>query len=207
MECKWVIGASDYLDIVYDACCQARPDLTIEKVFIPQNSDYSFDLAAIQHLSPGDGLAFVAFDERFGNFKRTELMRAVAERGISLATFISPRSLVAANVRIGPNVFVGDGAVIGHGTQIEYNTVIHPGAQIGSGSKIKSSCWIEQGVQVGSNVEIGTHCTIRMGAVLRNGITIGRTCELGWPQLYASDISNKTIYDLRYDQPIHTYGN
>ncbi|TBV07936.1 DapH/DapD/GlmU-related protein [Phytopseudomonas dryadis] len=206
MASKWVVGASAYLEQAFQAWKQARPQQSLERIEILQYADYSFDLAVIDSLNPADGDMFVAFDERFGNFKRMELMQAAMARGFKLEAFIHPSAVVGAGVSIGMNVFVGPLAVIGHGTRIDDNSVIHAGVHIGAGGKIMSSCWIENGVQLGAAVELGAHCTIRMGASIRAGVKVGHGCELAWPRLYERDVPNRTVFDCRYDEPIHTYG-
>lgn len=205
MACRWIIGASDFLDVAYDAWCQAFTGLQFEKITIAQNPHYDFDLTALNALSPSEGTAFVAFDQRFGNFKRRDLMAAVMERGFRLEPFISPRAMVAGNVQIGPNAFIGDGAIVGHGSRIGFNSVLLPGVKTGSNVHIRPSCWLESGVVVGDGAQIGTHCTVHSGAVVAPRVQVGRHCHLGWPRRYDTDIAPKTIYDTRYDAPIYTY--
>src|SRR2546427_4452258 len=75
MKYKWIIGAGIYLEIAFNAWKQAYPEIIIEKIEVPQAQDYSFELGSLDNLDPREGTAFVAFDERFGNFKRVELMQ------------------------------------------------------------------------------------------------------------------------------------
>ena len=205
MGCKWIIGASAFLDIAHDAWQHAHPELQVEKVALAQNATYDFDLSVLDALNPDAGTAFVAFDERFGNFKRMELMAAVLERGFKLEPFISPRAMLAGNVKVGTNAFIGDGAIVGHGSRIDYNSVLLSGVLLGSGVHVRPSCWLESGVQVGDGAQIGAHSTLRMGALVAPKVQIGRHCELGWPQRYGQDVAAKTIFDPRYDAPIYTY--
>lgn len=207
MLCKWIIGADTHLDTVHDAWCRAQPGATPEKITITQDAQYRFELATLDALVPGDGLAFIAFDERFGNFKRMELMQAVMERGFKLATFVSPRALVAGSVQVGPNSFIGDGAIVGHGSRIDYNSVLLSGAQVESNAHIRPSCWLESGVIVGDGAQIGAHCTLRSGVLVSPRVQVGRNCELSWPQRYSKDVAPKTFFDPRYDAPIFTYGS
>ncbi|MCB4789642.1 UDP-3-O-(3-hydroxymyristoyl)glucosamine N-acyltransferase [Delftia sp. Lp-1] len=148
----------------------------------------------------------MAFDERFGNFKRVELMQAAMERGFKLASFVSPRAMVAGGVRIGPNAFVGDGAIVGHGCRIDYNCFLLPGVCLGSDVHLRASCWLESAVVVGDGAQIGAHSILRSGALVAAGVQVGRGCELGWPRRYDKDIAAKTVYDPRYDAPILVYG-
>lgn len=206
MNCKWIIGASAFLDVAYEAWRQACPELRVEKILVQQDALYQFDLSVLDTLSPKDGTAFIAFDERFGNYKRMELMAAAKTRGLRLDAYVSPRAMLAADVQIGLNTFVGDGVVIGHASRIDFNCVLLPGTNIGNGVDIRSSCWLEAGVVVGDGAQISALCTLRSGALIAPGTRIGRQCELGWPKRYASDIASRTVFDPRYDAPIHTYG-
>lgn len=205
MKSRWIVGAGDYLDLVFHSCRKTYPDDQVEKVVVPQTEGYEFDLTVLDALTPDHGSAFVAFDERFGNFKRMELMQALMARGFRLDPLISRSSDVAEDVVIGMNVFIGPNTTIGHGCRIDFNTVIHAGVIIGPGSQVKSSCWLESGVQLGSGVKIGAHCTLRVGASIRSKVTIGRGCELGWPRVYEQDVAGNTFFDTRYDEPICVY--
>lgn len=206
MKSRWIIGGGDYLDLVFHACQQAYPGEQVERIVVPQTEAYEFDLSVLDALSPAGGSAFVAFDERFGNFKRMELMQAAMERGFKLEPLICGSADVAADAVIGMNVFVAQNVTIGHGCRIDFNTVIHAGATIGPNVRIKSSCWLESGVHLGLGAEVGAHSILRMGALVAPKVKIGRNCELGWPRRYDQDVADRTTFDPRYDAPIHIYG-
>ncbi|AZR22785.1 UDP-3-O-(3-hydroxymyristoyl)glucosamine N-acyltransferase [Xanthomonas vasicola] len=206
MKSRWIIGRSEYLDLAFHAWKQARQDEMVVRIEVPQDSEHEFDLGVLDGLNPTDGAMFVAFDERFGNFKRVELMQAAMERGFKLEPFIHPSAAIGTDAVIGLNAFVGANAVIGHACKIDYNTVIHASAHLGPACRVKSSCWIENGVQIGAGVEIGSNSVLRTGAIVHRGVKVGRSCELGWPRVYREDVPAKTYFDARYDNPIHTYG-
>lgn len=205
MKSRWIVGNGDYLDLALQAWKQTRTEEIIHRVELSQFPDYTFDLSPLNELNPAEGAMFVAIDERFGNFKRMELMQVAMERGFQLESFIHPSAAVDDSAVIGLNVFVGATAVIGHDSCIDYNTVIHAGAHIGPSCRIKASCWIENGVQIGARVKMGGHCIVRMGTSISPNITVGRNCELGWPRLYIKDVPRKTVFDPRYDEPIYIY--
>lgn len=202
---KFIVGNGLALDWAWEAWSSHPSDVSIEKIVIPQSSDYKFELTALDALSPDIHTAFVAFGDHFSNFKRMELMALLMERGFKLEPFISPHATLAANVKIGINAFIGDRVIVGHNSRIDYNCVLRPGVQIGSDVHIRSSCWLESGVILGDNAQIGAHSTLRMGALVSPNIKIGRNCELGWPRRYDQDIPAKTTFDARYDAPIYTY--
>ena len=206
MKSRWIIGSSQYLDLAFHAWKQARQDEKIIKIDVPQDSEHEFDLGVLDGLNPSDGTMFVAFDERFGNFKRMELMQLAMARGFSLEPFVSTSAVVAADAVIGRNCFIGDGVVIGAGSRVDYNTVLHSGVKIGAGTHLRASVWCDIGVSIGQGSEIGAHAILRMGTAVSSGVRIGRHCELGWPRLYNRDVPSRTVYDSRYDEPILVYG-
>ncbi|KTF37376.1 UDP-3-O-(3-hydroxymyristoyl)glucosamine N-acyltransferase [Xanthomonas vesicatoria] len=206
MKSRWIIGSSDYLDLAFHGWKQARQDEAVIKIDVPQDEKHEFDFRILDELNPSDGAMFVAFDERLGNFKRTELMQAALQRGFKLEPFIHASAAIGSDTVIGLNAFVGANAVVGHGCRIDYNTVIHAGAHLGPACRVKSSCWIENGVQIGAGVEIGGNSILRTGAIVRDGVKVGRSCELGWPRAYCEDVPAKTYFNACYDSPIHTYG-
>ncbi|KND60775.1 Acetyltransferase (isoleucine patch superfamily) [Candidatus Burkholderia verschuerenii] len=142
MKSRWIVGGGDYLEHAYQAWKQARPDEAVEKIEVPQSPDYAFDLNVFDALDPAQGAMFIAFDERFGNFKRMELLQAAMERGFALEPFVAPGASVAPDAVIGPNVFVGANASIGSSAHVEYNCVIHAGVNLGFGVRLRPSCWL-----------------------------------------------------------------
>ena len=85
-----IIGGGDMLDVAWHAWCAARPDLRIERREARQMPDYTFDLAVFEGIDPRERELFIAFDERFGNFKRLELMQVALDRGFLTGAFVSP---------------------------------------------------------------------------------------------------------------------
>ena len=193
------------LDVVVDAMGMAHPDSGIVRIEIGQGPDYAFDLSPLDAVHR-DADAFIAFDERFGNFSRLELFQAGIERGFRMSKCVSNRALLASGAKIGPNTFIGDGAVIGAGAVIEHNCVIHAGAVVGANVRIKSSCWIESGVVVKHGAEIGANSILRTGVIVGEEAVFGRCCEIGLPGVYRDNVAAKTTFHHLYDQPIRVFG-
>jgi NDP-sugar pyrophosphorylase family protein len=194
------------LDLAHSVWSTAHPADHIGRVEIEQDSNYAFDLSVLETLPPASTELFLAFDERFGNFKRAELMQGAMARGFRLAVIRSPDARVVPGVRIGPNSFVGTGAVVEAGAAIDFNCVVHAGAIIGHRARVRASCWIEGGSTVGANAEIGAHVTLRTGTHIAPDVKVGRYSQVGIPGLYRTDIKPKTVLDPRYDEPIVVYG-
>ena len=207
MKSRWVIGGGACLEQVSGTWTRMYPQDSVRRIELLPGDDYDFDLRALDALDPAQGAMFVAFDERFGNFKRMELMQAAMARGFKLESFVAPSAIVPPDATIGPNAFIGEGVVMGIGCRVDFNTVVRDGARLGANVHLRASCWLETGVMVGDEVEIGAHGIVRMGAIVAPRAKVGRHCELGWPQLYAGDIASRTVFDTRYPEPIRVYGD
>jgi len=207
MKSRWVVGGGVCLDQMYDTWGRTYPQDSVQRIELVPGDDYTFDLGALDALDPAQGAMFVALDERFGNFKRMELMQAVMERGFRLESFVSPSAIVPTNTIIGPNAFIGEGTVLGTGCRVDFNAVVRDGVRLGAGAHLRSSCWLETGVLVGDGADIGAHCILRMGAIVAPRVKIGKHCELGWARLYDRDVAARTIFDTRYPEPICVYGD
>lgn len=207
MAFRWVVGEGHGLAQVAVTWAHTHPQDSVQKIELPLGADYQFDLGALDGLDPSQGMMFAAFDERFGNFKRAELMQAVMARGFKLDTFIAPSAIVPPDAVIGPNVFIGEGVVLGIGCRIDFNAIIRDGAKLGAGVRLRSSCWLDSGVAVGDDAEIGAHSILRIGTVIAPRVKVGSHCELGWARLYREDIPAKTIYDTRYPEPIRVHAS
>lgn len=206
MSCKWIVGGGEMLDIVQDAWTRAFPEIATRTLAVPQNRDYSFHFDALDALDAARDTAFVAFDERFGNFKRLELVQALQQKGFSLEPLVSPLAMLAGGVEPGPNAFIGDGTIVGCNSSIGLNAFVSPGVRLGSRVQIGASCWLESGTIVGNGAAIGPHCVVRSGAIVSANVRIGENCTLGWPRLYERDVPNRTHYAPGFDEPILVYG-
>lgn len=206
MRSRWVVGGGVGLEQVFSAWSGAYPQDNVQRIEVLPGDDYAFDLSVLDGLDPTIGTMFVAFDERFGNFKRMELMQLVMERGFKLESFVSRSAILAPGVTIGPNAFVGEGVVLGLDCRVDFNAVIREGVKVGAGVHLRSSCWLDTGVLVGDAADVGAHSILRIGAVVGPRVKVGKHCELGWAQLYDRDIASRTVFDTRYQEPIRVYG-
>jgi acetyltransferase-like isoleucine patch superfamily enzyme len=207
MKSRWVVGGGVCLEQVFGTWTRAYPQDNVQRVELLPGDDNAFDPRALDALDPAQGAVFVAFDERYGNFKRMELMQLVMERGFKLEAFLAPSAIVPPDAVVGPNVFIGEGVVLDIGCRVDFNAVVRDGARLGAGVHVRSSCWLETGVLVGDGADIGAHGILRIGAVVGPRVKVGKHCELGWAQRYGEDIPAKTVFDRRYPEPIRVYGD
>ena len=74
---------------------------------------------------------------------------------------------IAADARIGADVYVGPFVAIGEGARIGDRTVIYPNVTIGAGAAVGSDCIIH------SNVAVRERCTLGDRVILQNGVVVG----------------------------------
>ncbi|MFM9972449.1 MAG: hypothetical protein ACKVQK_29045, partial [Burkholderiales bacterium] len=163
MKSKLVVGAGDYLDIAFYAWKSWGRDMVVERLEIRQDESYYFDFSFLDRYSPEETSMFAAFDNRFLNFKRLELMGGIKRRGFRMTPFIGAGALVGDGAKIGENSFISDGAIIGAAASLQHNIFIGPRAVIGYAAEIAQSAWIEPAVVIGTRARIGAQSILGLG--------------------------------------------
>ncbi|MDR2400432.1 MAG: UDP-3-O-(3-hydroxymyristoyl)glucosamine N-acyltransferase [Deferribacteraceae bacterium] len=79
---------------------------------------------------------------------------------------VSPKASLAADIKLGERLSVGDYAVLESGCSIGSETVIYPGVYIGRRVKIGKKCIIYPNVTIYEDTEIGDGVIIHAGTVL-----------------------------------------
>ena len=83
------------------------------------------------HLDPQAHDIFVALEHGRQNLARAQVCDEAVALGFSLASFVSPRAIVAPSVRLGSHTLVLEGAVLQHGCRIGADTFVRAGGFIG----------------------------------------------------------------------------
>ena len=81
-------------------------------------------------------------------------------------TGIDPLASIAANARIGENVYIGPFACIEEGAVIGDNAYIHPHVTVGCNAKVGNGTILYPHVTVYHDCRIGNQCIIHAGAVI-----------------------------------------
>jgi UDP-3-O-[3-hydroxymyristoyl] glucosamine N-acyltransferase len=162
--------------------------------------------AALSKLDPKDVRIFAAIDQQALNHARLDVYGRARLLGFRSETLIHPKAMVAANIKLGENCWVGPGVIIGAEVQISNNTVISAGARIDFGAKIGANVWIGSGAAVGAEANIGAHCVIGEDVKLATGIKLGRHCSINVPGRYAESLLQGTFIDMLFSKSVHIYG-
>lgn len=205
MKSKLVVGSGDALDIAFHAWKAKDPGMVVEKHEVRQDPSYTFDLGFLDRYTPEETSMFAAFDNRFLNFKRLELMGAIKGRGFYMDPYIGVGAVVGSGAKIGQNSFISDGAVIGAQARLHYNIYLGPRAVVGYAAEIGQSVWIEAAVVVGVRVSIGAHSILGEGVSIANKVQVGRMCHIDTPGHYRENVPAKAFYKPPFDGPIRIF--
>jgi len=207
---KWIVGSGPLLAAAAAAWGERMPHASIGTIEVSQDAGFAFDLGAldrINSLGPDAGAsAFVAIGSQFMNFRRFELMALLKERGFKLPALVCRGALVAADVSLPENSWVGAGAILGAGSRIGYNTFIGAGVIAGEACVLGNSVWLEAGVQLGRGSKVGANTIIGRGVILEDGIEVGKGSVVDIPGRYAREVPARTFLNPDFDEPVVVVG-
>jgi sugar O-acyltransferase (sialic acid O-acetyltransferase NeuD family) len=180
-------------DSDYEVVC-----FTVDSAYITESTFCGLPIIAFEDIvkqyGPEDHDIFVALSYSRLNEVRKEKYLAAKALGYHLTSFISSRSTVLNEGRIGENCFIFEDNTIQPFVTIGNNVTMWSGNHIGHHSTIKDHCFIASHVVISGGVEIGEQCFIGVNATLRDHIKIGEKCVLGAGTLLLADAEAEGLY-------------
>lgn len=157
-------------------------------------------------LDPVQTRIFVAIDAQALNHARFDVYAKARLMGFRGDSLRHPSAIVAGNVRVGENCWIGAGAVVAHGVQIGNNTIVGDTVRIEAGARLGANGWVGAGASIGAGTTLGQHCVIGRDVRLGAGLQIGRHCAIDVPDAYAEAFVDGTFIDSLFPQPVRIYG-
>jgi sugar O-acyltransferase (sialic acid O-acetyltransferase NeuD family) len=137
---------------------------------------------------------FVAIGYSHLNKARKAKYEAAKALGYSLASYVSPRSVLLNDGMHGDNCFILESNTIQPFVRIGNDVTMWSGNHIGHHSIIHDHCFITSEVVVAGRVEIGAECFIGVNATLKDNISIGPRCVIGAGALVLADAEEGGVY-------------
>lgn len=137
---------------------------------------------------------FVAIGYGQLNQLRARLCAAAKSKGYELATYVSSRAFVWANVEIGENCFIFENNVVQPFVRLGDNITLWSGNHIGHHSTIGNNCFIASHVVISGFVDVGENCFVGVNATVADNVTIKRNCVIGAGALILRDTDEDRIY-------------
>lgn len=182
-----IVGDSSFAQVAYEyfthqsdyrvAAFAVEPDYMVRDELFGLPVVALPDLPAAFPPSEHDAFAALAYTQL--NRLRTRLMRAVADMGYELASFVSPHARVAASASLGRHCFVFEDNVIQPFVTLGENVVLWSGNHIGHHSSIANNCFVSSHVVVAGHCEIGENCFLGVNSTIANNLSVAPDCWIG----------------------------
>ena len=151
---------------------------------------------------PAEHRMLVAVGYAQTNRLRAERYQQAGEKGYSFVTYISSRAVIAPDVTVGQNGFIGAHAVIQPSVRIGDNVTVRDQTFIGHDTVIEDHCFLAAGVIVASKVTIEAYSLLGMNATVREGIRLGKACVIGAGVTMLQEAQAKEVYMSRNAQKL-----
>ena len=125
---------------------------------------------------------------------RQQLQDALAQKGLSIATLIHPKAVVAQSATIGRGSIVMACAVVNPDAMIGQGCIINTCASVDHDCVVGDFCHISVGSHLSGTVHIGAHTLLGIGAVVSNNLTICSHCTIGAGAVVIQDIRQSGTY-------------
>jgi sugar O-acyltransferase (sialic acid O-acetyltransferase NeuD family) len=171
---------------------------TVDESFIQEIEFCGCPVVAFENVAskypPAEFDFFVALSYSKLNTIRKEKYLAAKNIGYRLASYVSTRSTVLNNGKIGENCFIFEDNTIQPFVNIGNNVTLWSGNHIGHHSTVNDHTFIASHVVVSGGVEIGQQCFIGVNATLRDHIRVGDRCVIGAGTLLLGDAVAEGVY-------------
>ena len=136
---------------------------------------------------------FVAMGIQKVNQLRAAKVAEAEVKGYNLASFLSSKARVSADLVMRPNTFVMEEARMQPFVEIGRDTIIWAGSDIGFRSRIGDHCWLVAPT-LGESVVVGDYSFIGMNATIAPSRSIGMRNVIGAGALILKDTKDFEVY-------------
>ena len=137
---------------------------------------------------------FVAIGYARLNASRAEKCQAAKDLGYELASYISTRSSVWPDLKVGENCLVMEGNLLQPFVTLGNNVIVWCGSLISHHVEVGNDCFIVAHVVISGHVKIGRNCFIGVNATIRDKITIADQTIVGAGALILADTVENGSY-------------
>ncbi len=147
-----------------------------------------------QEIPPAESQMFVPLGFQEMNALRAAKFAACKQKGYSLASYISSRSVYCEQPKVGENCLILEGNVFNYDVTIGDNVVMWSGNHIGDLSVIQDHVFISSHVVLSGEVTVGANSFLGVNATVSNYVKVGARCYVGANTLIAQDTLADSVY-------------
>lgn len=172
---------------------------TVDRAYLPPDATFCglpvVPFEEVEQSYPPEAHAiFVALSYSKINQVRAGKVDEAAQKGYSLASYISSRATVLTQEPIGENAFILEDNTVQPFVKIGRDVTLWSGNHIGHHSEIGDHCFIASHIVVSGGVKVGPRCFIGVNATLRDHITLGEGCVIGMGAMILADCEADGLY-------------
>ncbi|WP_370675585.1 acetyltransferase [Pleomorphomonas sp. PLEO] len=182
-----ILGDSAFAEVAYECFTHDSPyeviGFAVEAAFLQRNKLFELPVVALETLEqsfdPENVYFYAALVYTELNRLRTRLMHVAKSKGFRPASYVSSRSFVWHNVKLGEHAFIFEDNTVQPFVVVGENVVLWSGNHIGHHSRIGDNCFISSHVVVSGFCDVGANTFIGVNASLANNIQVGRDNWIG----------------------------
>ena len=143
---------------------------------------------------PAEYDMFVAIGYARLNAARADKCKAAKELGYQLASYVSSRSSVWPDLKVGENCLVMEGTLLQPFVTLGSNAIVWCGSLISHHVEIGDDCFIAAHAVISGHVKIGRNCFIGVNATIRDKVRIADRTIVGAGALILGDTVENSSY-------------
>ena len=143
---------------------------------------------------PDDCRMLVAIFANGMNKLRARKCDEARSKGYSLISYIHPTAIIAPDLIVGDNCFIGEGVICRPYAKIGNDVIVMPGALIGHDTAIKDHVFIGNRAVVMGAVTLEQYCFIGPNATIMEAVTIAGECLIGGGVVMQQSTKEKEVY-------------
>jgi sugar O-acyltransferase (sialic acid O-acetyltransferase NeuD family) len=191
-----IFGTEEYSEIAFEYFQKdSRYEVvgfTADKAYLTADSQFGLLVVPFEdvdkHFPPGDHDLFAAVVYAKLNRVREDVCARAKSKGYRLASYVSSRSFVWSNVKIGEHCFIFEDNTIQPFACIGNNVVLWSGNHVGHHSRIGDHVFVSSHVVISGHVEIGEHCFVGVNSTFANNTRLGKGSWVSHGAILSGDI-------------------
>ncbi len=196
-----IFGDREFAEIAYEYFTHDSSyevvAFTVENDFLTKNTVCGLPVVPFENITslypPTEVSLYIAIVYDKLNRTREKFFNAGKEKGYKLASYVSSRSFLWHNVKVGENCFIFEDNTIQPFVEIKDNVVLWSGNHIGHGSTIHPNCFISSHVVISGACQIGSNCFLGVNSTIGNHVSIGKNSWVSSGAIITRDVPDGSL--------------
>lgn len=171
---------------------------TVDRAFLKEPTFRGLPVVAFEEVQdlypPSECSMLVAVFANGMNKLRAAKCEEAKAKGYTLASYVHPTAIVASDLVMGENCYIGEGVVCRPFSKLGNDVFLMPSAYIGHDSEVGDHSYIGVRAVVMGCVKLGPHCFIGPNATILQELVVGAECLIGGGVVLQANAEDKSVY-------------